>query len=342
MTAKLQTLSTGVDPQAFYDLVNHPTGDAPRRLPVALEASRTARASKGFLYPATYSVVTSANGGRVQVTDADALIRMMLDKFYDAVGDVRMAVPESRGLTFYQILALASIVEREAVVDEERPLIAGVYQNRLDGKRGSKTDPQRGPDGACTPTTRWRSRRCRSRSGPNYFFWSVPRAAAAGSRSRRPCRATRRTRAAASSPGPICTPSVASIDAALEPDTAAGYCTSWRSRTAAARTPSPRRSPSTTRTTKKYGYRVTTDRAAVRLAAPRRLRGAADARRLERWRDADRRRARSGWPACGSGWWRDGRRRLLRRPLRAHALPDRASRSPRPRRPRPAIPASSW
>ena len=60
---------------------------------------------------------------------------MMLDAFYERVGPERMAVAKERGLTFQQILVLASIVEREAVVDEERPLIAGVYQNRLNPKK---------------------------------------------------------------------------------------------------------------------------------------------------------------------------------------------------------------
>ena len=59
----------------------------------------------------------------------------MLDKFAQNVGPERMAVPEARGLSFYQVLTLASIVEREALLDEEKPLIAGVYQNRLDPKK---------------------------------------------------------------------------------------------------------------------------------------------------------------------------------------------------------------
>ena len=80
--------------------------------------------------------MTSTNGP-VHVTTADDLVRMMLDKFASAVGEARMRVPAERGLTFYEIVILASIVEREAVLDEERPLIAGVYQNRLDGLLGS-------------------------------------------------------------------------------------------------------------------------------------------------------------------------------------------------------------
>ena len=71
-------------------------------------------------------------------TTPEELIRLMLDKFYANVGEERLDVAADRGLTFYQVLSLASIVEREAVLDDERPLIAGVYQNRIDGLPGIK------------------------------------------------------------------------------------------------------------------------------------------------------------------------------------------------------------
>ncbi len=131
MTAKLATLTgTDVDPEAFYKLVTEPTdallGDYPWLLD---EKVRPKGASlEGFLYPATYTLRTDPKDS----TTAEDLVRMMLDAFYAAVGPERLNVAEKRGLTFYEVLTLASIVEREAVLDEERPQIAGVYQNRID------------------------------------------------------------------------------------------------------------------------------------------------------------------------------------------------------------------
>jgi UPF0755 protein len=132
ITAKLQTLppESKVDPAAFYKLVTKPTDAVLGDYPWLLDESVRPKGAtlEGFLYPATYTLRLDAE----DPTTADDLVRMMLDTFYDRVGPDRLKVPESRKLTFYQVLTLASIVEREAVLDEERPLIAGVYQNRID------------------------------------------------------------------------------------------------------------------------------------------------------------------------------------------------------------------
>src|SRR5262249_5543287 len=48
---------------------------------------------------------------------------------------------QKQGLTVYQAVTLASIVEREAVHDEEKPLIASVYLNRLRNNMKLDADP---------------------------------------------------------------------------------------------------------------------------------------------------------------------------------------------------------
>jgi UPF0755 protein len=220
LTAKLQTVTSAVDPKAFYGLASTPTPELLADFPwLVLPAGA---GLEGFLYPATYTLVTSANGGPFEVTTADALVRMMLEKFHDAVGEVRLNVAESRGLTFYEILSLASIVEREAVIDEERPLIAGVYQNRLDGKGRSKSILN------ADPTILYAVDTMRLRDLPladwvDYFFWSVPEGGLANVTVAEDLTGYQTYQNRGLIPGPICTPTVASIDAALEPDTATDF-----------------------------------------------------------------------------------------------------------------------
>ena len=220
MTALLQTLETGIDPKAFYDLAKNPTAELLAdyewlNLPEGASL-------EGFLYPDTYQVVTASNGGPSQVTDAEDMIRQLLDRFLDVVGEERMAVPEERGLTFYQIVTLASIVEHEAIVNEERALIAGVYQNRLDGLKGVPKILNADPTItfatdtmalATLPFEQWK----------DYFFWKVPAGPLAEVQLDENLAGYQTYTRAGLIPGPISTPSLASIDAALAPNQADGY-----------------------------------------------------------------------------------------------------------------------
>ncbi len=133
ITAKLQTLPLEMDVRAFYELAKEPPAtllaDYPWLRRVLADAPEGA-SLEGFLWAGNYRVLPD--------TTPEELIRKMLDGFHEAIGDDKMKVPAERGMSFYQVLSLASIVEREAAVDEERPLIAGVYQNRLDGIPGIK------------------------------------------------------------------------------------------------------------------------------------------------------------------------------------------------------------
>ena len=78
---------------------------------------------EGYLFPDTYRVPPDA--------DAVYLVNLMLQTFdRRTTAGLRQGF-QSQGLTVYQAVTLAAIVEREAVVASERPIIAGVFYNRL-------------------------------------------------------------------------------------------------------------------------------------------------------------------------------------------------------------------
>jgi UPF0755 protein len=222
-TALLETITSGVDPTAFYDLARHPTQNLLADYPWLAEAGLPDGASlEGFLYPATYELITSANGGPYKVTDAEGLIRMELDKFYKAVGQDRLNVPKSRGMTFYQVLTLASIVQHETAQPDEKALVAGVYQNRLDRLRGfiplMGSEPTviyaRDTDSlAKMPIEDWKT----------FFFWESIKTRIADLQVSKAMQGYQTYQVTGLIPGPISTPTEIDIDAALNPDQKAGY-----------------------------------------------------------------------------------------------------------------------
>ena len=218
MTALLVTKlpESKVDPEAFYNLVTKPTdallGDYPWLLD---ETVRPKGATlEGFLYPATYTLRVDP----IEPTTADDLVRMMLDAFIDRVGEERLDVPASRKLTFYQVLILASIVEREAVLDEERPLIAGVYQNRIDRVVSVKHGLLQ-----ADPTIIYAVDTVKlgkySPDWAQYVFWTVPEGGIKDQQLPERLAGFNTYLVRGLPPSPIATPSLASLDAALAPDT---------------------------------------------------------------------------------------------------------------------------
>ncbi|MEC0182899.1 endolytic transglycosylase MltG [Paenibacillus peoriae] len=82
-------------------------------------------ALEGYLFPETYELKKGS-------TTKD-IVQAMLEqtqKRLDTLPDLDAKLKQ-RGETLHQLLSVASLVEREVVVDDERPLVAGVIYNRL-------------------------------------------------------------------------------------------------------------------------------------------------------------------------------------------------------------------
>jgi UPF0755 protein len=77
---------------------------------------------EGFLYPDTYEFPKDAN--------AEVVISEMLANFVEK--SAQFGEPTIPGLSFYESLVLASIVEKESLTNEEKPSIASVFANRLE------------------------------------------------------------------------------------------------------------------------------------------------------------------------------------------------------------------
>jgi UPF0755 protein len=83
---------------------------------------------EGFLYPDTYKISSD------RISNPQDIIKVMLDQFQQIALPVYQQNKEQTNLSLLEWVTLASIVEKEAVVKDERGLIAGVFTQRL--KRG--------------------------------------------------------------------------------------------------------------------------------------------------------------------------------------------------------------
>ena len=78
---------------------------------------------EGYLYPKTYTFSGTPT--------ADVIIRKLLDQFASETASLDLK-KGANGLSEQQIVTMASLIERETAVDSERPTVASVIYNRLD------------------------------------------------------------------------------------------------------------------------------------------------------------------------------------------------------------------
>ncbi len=81
---------------------------------------------EGYLFPETYRIPKGSK--------PEAVLTLMVNMLRKNFDESMISRMKELNMSENQILTLASIIEKEAVVDEERPIIAAVYHNRL--KRG--------------------------------------------------------------------------------------------------------------------------------------------------------------------------------------------------------------
>ena len=91
--------------------------------PARYGAARGTASLEGFLFPATYELKSDA--------PVKQLVAQQLRAFKRAIRRVDMRAARRRNLTTYDVLTVASMIEREAMLRRERPIIAGVIYNRL-------------------------------------------------------------------------------------------------------------------------------------------------------------------------------------------------------------------
>ncbi len=121
-----------IDPDAFLSLARAPADRLTAGF--AFLASAPEGASlEGFLFPDTYVIEPD--------TDSEALLRLMLENFDRQVTPAMRQGFGAQELTLREAVTLASIIQREATIAAEKPIMAGVFLNRLRTGMPLQADP---------------------------------------------------------------------------------------------------------------------------------------------------------------------------------------------------------
>jgi UPF0755 protein len=83
----------------------------------------SAKDLEGFLFPDTFELEKHAS--------AASLVQLQLEDFRRRIKGVNMAYARAKNLTVYDVVTIASMIEHEAALESQRPLVAAVIYNRL-------------------------------------------------------------------------------------------------------------------------------------------------------------------------------------------------------------------
>jgi UPF0755 protein len=126
------TIPEGLDRRQVADVANDAglkgdyiaaTKKPPKGFDPAKYGAEAAPNLEGFLFPATYELEKDGTAGD--------LVARQLDAFRDNLAGVDLSYAKSKNLNVYDVLKIASMVEREVQVPSERKLVASVIYNRL-------------------------------------------------------------------------------------------------------------------------------------------------------------------------------------------------------------------
>ncbi len=110
------------DEDKFYEIIN----DHPFDYDFLQNISRKEERLEGYLFPDTYEVYKN--------TSEQEIINKMLERFDHIFNEEYKKRVSELNMTVDEVITLASIIEREAKVDEERKIISSVFHNRLKKK----------------------------------------------------------------------------------------------------------------------------------------------------------------------------------------------------------------
>jgi len=88
---------------------------------------------EGYLFPDTYKFA--------RYTPPEFIVRTFVSRFHEMVTPELLAQAKSMGMTLQEVLTLASVVEKETGLASERPLVSGVFHNRLRQNIPLQSDP---------------------------------------------------------------------------------------------------------------------------------------------------------------------------------------------------------